>query len=92
MFSLCIIDTGFIIIELISSLVMLCGGCYDWQNNSELFSQICGKVTLIGQNCKVMQNTWGLVEFSLIIANMTSHYPGLTADFTDSVTYCKNIT
>ena len=42
---------------------MICGTCRELA----MFRQIYGKVVAIGQNCRVVQNSWGLVEFALIV-------------------------
>ncbi len=41
-----------------------------------MIGQICGKITVNGQNCKVAHYSWGLVEFALIVAIATSQHPG----------------
>ena len=63
---------------LVTYVHYICAGdCYDWWNSREA-GQNCGKVAVIGQNCKVAQNSRGLVEFALIVAIATSRIPGGT--------------
>ncbi len=50
------------------------GDGYEWWNSREtaMIGQICGKVAVFWQNCKVTHNSQGLVEFALIVAIATS--------------------